>query len=212
MSTITDAETPSLNEDEIRLGLLGDEAERDAALTSLYDQYSEQLVGYLERKLPGLPPDLAANAMVDTFRALNDEVVAATFDYDRPLTSFLFAVVWNKGVDELRRFTCRALGNSDFYDVVGESLQGTEMGREWAQDVQVGVADELAQEFRDFLFSLPPVQRQIAQVIADNFPNRIPEEQICEEVFRRTKKRMTVVQVKSAKREIRRKFKEILNK
>jgi hypothetical protein len=48
--------------------------------------------------------------------------------------------------------------------------------------------------------------------MADNFPDKIPEEQICEEVFRRTNRRMTVVQVKSAKREIRRKFKEILDK
>lgn len=212
MSTITDAETAVLNEDEIKLGLLGDEVERDAAIALLYSQYHEELVGYLERKLPGLPSDLVANAMVDTFRALNDQVVAGTFDYDQPLTSFLFTVVWNKGVDELRKFSRRALGKAEFFDTVGESLENTEIGRRWRQNVREGQSDELAQQFRDFLLTLPAVQRQVAQVMADNFPDKIPEEQICEEVFRRTNRRMTVVQVKSAKREIRRKFKETLDK
>jgi hypothetical protein len=48
--------------------------------------------------------------------------------------------------------------------------------------------------------------------MADSFPDAIPEEEICDEIFRRVGKRPTVVQVKSAKREIRKKFKGILNK
>ena len=212
MSTITETEAAGVKEDEIKLALLGDELERNKAFSFLYDEYSERLVGYLESKLPGLPLDLAANAMVDAFRAMNDQVIAGTFDYDQPLAGFLFGVVWNKGVDELRKFSCRALGKSEFYDAVGESLEETDVGRKWSNHVQASDADALAQEFRDFLVTLPEVQRQVAQVMADNFPSAVAEAQICEEVFHRPKSRMTVVQVKSAKREIRRKFKETLNK
>jgi DNA-directed RNA polymerase specialized sigma24 family protein len=211
MSTMTDAEVAIPNEDEIKLGLLGVETERDNAIALLYSQFHEKLTGYLERKLPGLPSDLAANAMVDTFRALNDEVVAGTFDYDQPLTSFLFVVAWNKGVDELRKISRRPLGNPEFFDNIGEFLKNTEAGRAWQQFVQTGRAVELAQAFGEFLLSLPAFQRQVAQVIHDNLPDQLPEEEICDEILRRTKRRPTVVQVKSAKREMRKKFNKYLS-
>jgi DNA-directed RNA polymerase specialized sigma24 family protein len=211
MSTISEAEVEIPNEDEIKLGLLGSEGERNAAITLLYNQFHEKLVAYLERKLPGLPSDLVVNAVVDTFRALNDEVAADTFEYDQPLKSFLFVVAWNKGVDELRKISRRPLGNSEFFDHSGELLKNTEVGRAWQQFVQTGKAAELAQAFGDFLLILPPFQRQVAQVMHDQLPDQAPEEEICEEVFRRTKRRPTVVQVKSAKREIRKKFKNYLS-
>jgi DNA-directed RNA polymerase specialized sigma24 family protein len=206
----TEVEELDLNEDEIKLRLMDSDVERNDALGVLYELLSEKLLSYLERSFPGLPSDLAANAMVDAFRALNEKVIEGTFKYDHSVVGFLFGVGWNKGVDELRKFTCRALGNSDFFEWVGESLANTEIGRLHTQHVGQERADEIAQEFRDFLLTLPPVQRQVAQVIADNLPTDVSEEAICSEVLRRTEKRMTVVQVKSAKREIRKKFRAIL--
>ena len=208
----TTAEAVRLDEDAVKLGLMGTDEEREEALKSVYEHYSEGIVGFLERKLPGLPADLCINAMLDAFRALNEAAVAGTFDYDKPIMNWLFRVAWHKGVDELRKFSRRTLGNSEFFDTVGECLEDTEVGRQWRLYTKSREADAIAQEFRDFLLTLPPVQRQVGQIMADSFPDAVPEEEICEEIFRRTGKRPTVVQVKSAKREIRKKFKVILNK
>jgi DNA-directed RNA polymerase specialized sigma24 family protein len=204
-------EPAGLDEDEIKLALMGTEADRDEAFKALYANYIERLVGFVESKFPGLPSDLAVDAVVETFRALYDDVVAGTFDFDGSLKAFLFKVAKFKGIDELRKISCRTLGNADFFDIVGETLEGTEASKQWQHHLQTGEAAELAQQFRDFLLTLPQVQRQVAQVMADSFPDSVPEDELCEEIYRRTKKRPTVVQVKSAKREIRKKFKDYLN-
>jgi DNA-directed RNA polymerase specialized sigma24 family protein len=208
----TTIEAIRFDEDVVKLGLMGNDPEREQALESVYEHYSLDILRFLERKLPGLPTDLGVNAMLDAFKALNEEVLARTFDYDKPLRNWLIRVARNKGVDELRRISRRTLGNSEFFDTVGECLANTEVGRQWRLYTKTRAADEIAQEFRDFLLTLPPVQRQVGQIMADSFPDAIPEEEICDEIFRRVGKRPTVVQVKSAKREIRKKFKDILNK
>lgn len=207
----TTAEAVRLDEDMVKLGLMGTEEEREDTLKALYAHYSEDIVRFLERKLPGLPADLVINAMLDAFRALNEAAVTRTFDYDKSVVNWLFRVAWHKGVDELRKYSRRTLGNSEFFDTVGEYLEDTEVGRQWRFYTKTREADAIAQEFRDFLLTLPPVQRQVAQIMADSFPDAVPEDEICEEIFGRTGKRPTVVQVKSAKREIRKKFKTILN-
>jgi len=208
----TTAEAVKLDEDVVKLGLMGNNTEREDALKSVYEHYSEDVMRFLERKLPGLPTDLAVNAVLDAVKALNEEVVAHTFDYDKPLRNWLFRVAWYKGVDEFRKISRRTLGNSEFFDTVGECLENTDVGRQWRLYSKTREAEAIAQEFRDFLLSLPPVQRQVGQIMADSFPDSAAEDEICEEIFRRTGKRPTAIQVKSAKREIRKKFKVILSR
>lgn len=204
-------EPPGLDEDEIKYALMGTDAERECAFKSLYDNYHERLVAFVESCLPGLPSDLAVDAVVETFRAIYRDILAGTFDYDGSLEALLFKIAKRKGIDALRKISRRTLGNADFFDAVGETTQGTEVSKQWQHHREVGAAADLAQAFRDFLVTLPLVQRQVAQVMADSFPDAAPEDEICEEIYRRTKKRPTVVQVKSAKREIRKKFKDYLN-
>lgn len=200
-----------LDEDEIKLALMGSDAEREQAFKTVYHKYHERLVGFVESQLPGLPSDLVVDAVVETFRAVYQDVLAGTFDYDGSLEALLFKIAKRKGIDALRKITCRTLGNADFFDMVGETIQGTEASKWWQHHLESGDAAELAQAFRDFLLTLPQVQRQVGQVMADFFPDAVPEDEICDEIYRRTKKRPTVVQVKSAKREIRKKFKDYLN-
>jgi hypothetical protein len=94
---------------------------------------------------------------------------------------------------------------------VGEALEQTDEGGAWKEHLAKGDAEHIAQQFRGFLLTLPPVQRHVAQVMSDGFPETTPEDRICEIVFNRTGKRPTVVQVKSAKRELRAKFEQILH-
>lgn len=210
-NTPTIDEPLGLDEDEIKLALMGTDAERERAFKTLYDNYHERLVDFVESRLPGLPSDLAVDAVVETFRAVYREILARTFDYDGSLEALLFKIAKRRGIDALRKMSRRTLGNADFFDAVGETTQGTELSKQWQHHRETGAASDLAQAFRDFLVTLPLVQRQVAQVMAEFFPDTAPENEVCEEVFRRTKKRPTVVQVKSAKREIRKKFKDYLN-
>lgn len=200
------------DEDEIKIGLLGDEQEREDALRALWKYFSPRLMSFIEKKLPGLPLDLATDAVSDAFRDLAKRVFAGTFDFDPPIGRFLFTAAHRQAVDELRKYGRRPMAKADFYETVGESLTGTEVGRDWHELVTAGKASAVLEAFREMVPSLPPIQRQVAQVVADSLPDELSREEICAEIHRRTGARPTGIQVKSALGEVRRKFRELLKR
>lgn len=200
------------DEDEIKIGLLGDEQEREGALHVLWKYYSTKLMAFITKKLPGLPPDLAANAVSEAFCDLAAAISERNFDFDQPIGRFLFTAAHRQAIDELRKYSCRPIGKTDFYETVAEFITGTEVGSQWQRVVAEGKASTVSEEFREMVPSLPPIQRQIAQVVADFLPEELSREEICAEIHRRTGTRPTGVQVKSALGEVRRKFREVLKR
>jgi DNA-directed RNA polymerase specialized sigma24 family protein len=208
----TAAPTTCPDEDEIKIGLLGDEQEREDALKALWKYFSPRLMSFIVKKLPGLPLDLATNAVSDAFRDLAKRVLAGTFDFDPPIGRFLFTAAHRQAVDELRKYGRRPAGKADFYGTIGEYLKETEVGGEWQHLVAAAKAAAVSEAFRELLPSLPPIQRQVAQVVADFLPDELSREEICTEIHRRTGTRPTGIQVKSALGEVRRKFRELLKR
>jgi len=167
-------------------------------------------MAFVEKRLPGLRSDLAANAVLDCFRELFDKVRAGDFDFEKPIASFLFTVAHRRAVDEMRGIRSRALGNADFYETVAAMMKGTGVSGEWQALVQAAKAGVVAEKFRLFVGTLPLVQQQVAQVMADYLPDDLSRDEICDEIYKRTGKRPTVIQVKSALGEIRKKFRELM--
>ena len=204
------------DEDELKLGLIGSAEEQEVAFTALFRHYHRRILAFIERRHPGLPSDMAADAMVETFRALHTAVQRGTFDVDRPLEPYLFTVATRKAVDQLRKLKRqlpsapnRAEGDDAFQDIAA-ALSGTETGTDWGIVVSQAAANEIAKIFREFLLTLPPVQRQAAQIVADNFPASLQYREICDEILRRTGERPTSIQVKSALNQIRQKFASLI--
>jgi DNA-directed RNA polymerase specialized sigma24 family protein len=200
------------DEDEIKLALMGSDSEQTESLARLWNYFSPRLIAFVEKRLPTLPSDLAANAVLDCFRELFDSVRDGTFDFDKPMAPFLFTVAHRRAVDELRAIRSRALGNADFYESVAEMIEGTGAGCEWQKLVQAGKARSVADKFRAFVMTLPSVQRQVGQVMADYLPDDLTRDEVCDEIYKRTGKRPTVIQVKSALGQIRQKFRELMSK
>lgn len=206
-----------LDEDEVKLGLLGDASEQEAAFEKLFQHYHRRLVAFIERRFPGLPSDAAVDAMVESFLALYDSVRDGSFDADLPLRPYIFKVANYKAIDLLRKIGRRPQLESpqeeeeDGCSEVAAALAGTETGAEWSKVVQQAAANDITARFKAFLVTLPTVQRQVAQVLADYFPGSLQHSEICDEIMRRTGQRPTSIQVKSALGEVRRKFREILN-
>jgi len=200
------------DEDEIKIGLLGDEQEREGALQVLWKYYSTKLMAYITKKLPGLPADLAANAVSQAFCDLAAAVFEKNFDFDQPVGRFLFTAAHREAIDELRKYSCRPMGKTDFYETVADFIKETEVGSQWRRLVAEGKASAASEAFREMVPSLPPIQRQIAQIVADFLPEELSREEICAEIHRRTEIGTTGIQVKSALGEVRRKFREVLKR
>ena len=198
------------DEDHIKLGFLGSQAEREDAWDQLWQMYSKRLLGYVEGEFPALPKDLAANAVLDGYRQLSERIEAPDFDLDKPLLNWLYRACFCRAADEMRKRVRRPLHGADLLDCIGDDLEGTEIGTDWQDLARRQEAKEVSGEFREFLLTLPEVQQQVAQVEADFHPDKLTREEVCEEIFRRTGKRPTVVGVKGARDQFRKKFRSFV--
>jgi len=204
--------TVSADEDEIKLNLCGTTAQRQRALETLWIERQEEVMSYVERRFPGLPSETGAEIVASAFEDLVEKIDDPKFDWNQSLRPLLIKIAYRRAVDELRKWQVRPMSKADFYDFVGEEVKETATAQAWAVQVRVNEANETHQKFRDFVLTLPGLQRQIGQVIADNLPERLEHSEVCDEVFRRTGSRPTSAAIKSALRELRRKFRELINK
>jgi DNA-directed RNA polymerase specialized sigma24 family protein len=124
----------------------------------------------------------------------------------------LFTVAKRRAIDLRRKASSRIRADAELTDEVGEYLAGTETGRDWRLAVTLAKADEVRDEFRRFVGTLKGQQRRVASVMADSLPDWLTDQEIAEDVFTRSKMRLTVMEVKGAKNALMAKFREILKR
>lgn len=203
----------SLDEDEIKLMLVDSPAQCSAAIDRVYKRYKRGIMGYFHRFFPGLMPERAADALIATFTDLYSVACSGRFDINKPLEAFLFNAAEKNAIDQLRKQTNRKNTSTDYVEDVekiGANLKDTKVGQEWRNAVDKGHAEDIQDEFRKFIGTLPPAQKQVAQVMADHFPDYLTYEEVISEINIRTGQRITGVQVKGVLRQIRMKFQEIM--
>jgi DNA-directed RNA polymerase specialized sigma24 family protein len=207
-------QTASTEDDELdlqaRIGLLGTPEEREQALELLYRRFAKPIMKFLARKFGDLTSDERASAVHDGFRVVHDKAVDGTLNVDEPLTGLLFTVAKRKALDFRRRNSSRIRADVELTEHVGDYLAGTETGRDWSLVVTLGKAEEVCEEFRKFVGSLKGQQLKVASVMADFLPDWLDNQEIANEVFVRTGKRITVMEVKGAKIALMAKFKAII--
>ncbi len=203
--------TVSANEVEIKLGLCGTPADRQRAVEALWRECSRDVLVHVERKFPGLPSDSGVEIVGQAIEDLLQEIDSDRIDWNQPLLPLLITIAHRRAVDELRKWRVRPLSKADFYDFVTEEVAETQISASWGVRVRAGEADELQQQFRDFVLTLPRLQRLVAQVVYDNLPEKLEHTFICDEFFRRTGKHLTAASLKSALREFRRKFHQLID-
>jgi hypothetical protein len=93
---------------------------------------------------------------------------------------------------------------------VGDYLKGTDTGRDWSLAVTLDKSNAVCAEFHQFVVTLKAQQRTVASVMADFLPDWLTNQEIADEVYVRTGKRITVMEVKGSKNALMAKFKGIL--
>jgi len=202
----------SADEDEIKLGLCGTLEERIAALRALWDECAEDVMSSVEYYFPGLPPESGKDIVAEAFAELIEKLDSEASVWDKPLKPLFVTIARRRAIDALRAWNCRALGKADFYDFVSEEISQTKISQTWARHVHNAQANEIFRLFCAFVVTLEGHQRVIGQIMADNLPKRLEHEEIIDEVQRRVGKRLTVASIKSVLRELRKKFRELLNR
>jgi len=180
-----------------------------------------------ETAAPTLDPHEIATAVNDTFIGLANYAARGKFLAEGALTTLLFSIARRKACDQWRRkatYQRRVVDSSTCVgnDVSEESLSDEEVASlvalrlgespsvnaMWRTAVEESAANEVIRSFRIWIGTLSPLQRKVAEVMALYFGD-ITNEEICDEIAK-SGKRPPLASVKSARREISRKFEEQL--
>lgn len=215
-----------VDEDDIKLGLLGTEQEREDAIRKAYERFKYPLASFIrERVAPTLDSDELANAVHDAFRGLARYVSSGAFNPDGSLATLLFAIGRRKAIDQLRRRR-RTLPEGlledgfqddsedetekdEFNSTVAQILrESPEVGALWKTAADISAANEIMRQFRLWIGSQPRLQRKVGEALLRHFGD-ISDADIAEEISTSIN-RVPVASVKSALREITRKFKTLI--
>jgi DNA-directed RNA polymerase specialized sigma24 family protein len=205
-----------IDETDIVLKLIGSTREREEGLDLAFKKHGETVFRYVVHIAPGLPTDDQKEAVQRAFLALHKEAAEPDFDLDKPLLPFLFTVAKWRAIDFLRSyirhrdFAEKLDDNDHLAEEVARSLGGTDIGFEWKLAVSQERAREIQERFRAMVPGLPKVQRAVAQAMADALPGDLKDNEVADAIYALTGSRPTVVQVRSAREQVRLKFQEIL--
>jgi DNA-directed RNA polymerase specialized sigma24 family protein len=209
---------PTVNADDeeldlqARIGLLGTHQEREQAMELLYTRFKKPLMKFLANRFSDINSDERASAVHDAFRGVFDKAVDGTLDVDSPLTSLLFTIAQRRAIDLRRMGSKRIRADVELSEEVGDYLAGTDVGRDWKFAVTLSKTDEVVTEFREFVHGLKGQQLRVASIMADFLPDWLKDQEIADEIFMRTKQRITVMEVKGAKNALMTKFRAILKR
>ena len=201
-----------IDETEIVLKLIGTDREREEGLSLAFKKHGQTVFRYIVHLAPGLPTDCQQEAVLEALRALHRMAGEPDFDADRPLLPLLFTLAKRKTIDQLRRFVPRREfeerleDEADLAAEVARRLIGTDIGAEWRLAASLERAREIQDRFRALIPTLPPVQRLVAQVMADALPGDLKDNEVADAINALSGQRPTVVQVRSARVQIRDKF------
>jgi DNA-directed RNA polymerase specialized sigma24 family protein len=231
----TPADVPAVRGDEdIKEGLKGTVRDQENAVTRAYQRFARPLAAFIrERAAPTLDSDEVATAVNETFCGLARYAAAGKFDSSGALSTLLFEIARRKATDLLRKKTCqkrRVEDTSEFASSVDEGELGhgkcsddeialhvtqrlvlaPEIRELWRTAADEAQANEVIRQFRLWIGGLSKLQRRVAELMVRHFGSASDSE-MCDEL-KAEGVQATPASVKSARSEIVRKFKSLLEK
>jgi len=219
-------------QDDIKSGLCGDEKSQTEAIYRAYERYADPLAAFVAEKWVTFDSDEVRTVVNDVFRELAKKISEGTFRPGGSLVSLLFKIARHRGTDlwrKKRRHESRFVSaggmdegvpspsEDEIAENVHDSLtQSPELAAAWRElshqrtSADESMTNEVFRNFKIWLGGLPTVQRKVAELIALNL-GEITDEDIVRELEISGHK-VPLGSVKSARREIRRKFETLMNR
>ena len=237
-SDTNQAVTPDVEEEEIKKGLMGTaDADHEEAFEKAYARFAKPLAAFIrENVAPTLDGDEVATAVSETFCGLAKYVERGKFRPNGAISTILFSIARCKAIDLLRSKMCIKRrdpnkesaadcdseegdqSDENFAVCVSQHLvKAPEIKAMWKTAADIGKANEIIRQFRLWIGTLPHLQRKVAEAILAHFGNISNEEfgavsnkEICDYMARNGEHRPSEPSVRSARKEITRKFKALI--
>ena len=205
-------QAPAVFDDtELKCLLLGDESERQKAGDTLLQQFGFRLMGKL-RRFNLLSDDEKGSVIHDTIIEVLKKAEQADLDLDQPLIGLLLWICQCKAIDLTRKKTRETSKDDELTEEIGEALADTQVGVAWKHAISNEDAPAIRDEFLAFVQTLPPRQKLVGGVLADNFGFTLSQEEIAQKIYQSTGKTVSKIEIKGALAAVRQKFRTILKR
>jgi hypothetical protein len=131
------------------------------------------------------------------------------YDANEPLLPLLFTIAKRKAIDRVRRKS-RKTGKEQVLDAIADSLADTKVGEAWCNVASKHDGRRMLEAIGRAISRLPERQRLVASVVIDFFPEMPTLQQVQDDIHHRAGEQLTVVAIRSAWREARKKIREQL--
>ena len=199
----------------IDIYLIGDENEISEAIRLVDANFKERIVGIVHRRAP--------SANVDDLRDIYQKVLLeiyklakeGKYDPDKgTLKALIGKIASNEAIDWLRwkyaKKRTRDTNKDVLVDSVAETIRDSNIHEAWQCAQQNEQRDIILDTIRSMIPKLKLRQRQVAEIIKEEFPNLLNDIEIKERIMQIYNEDVTAVAVRSAKKEVYKKVKEAL--
>lgn len=198
-----------LDDEEVSILLIGNEEEQNEAIRLIDRHLRRPIAGVIRKAAPSLRAEELRDAYQDVILAIIQAAREQRYDADRPLLPFIFTLARYKAIDRVRKKS-RKVGKKQVLDAIAETLADTKVGEAWRNVASKHDGRRMMEAIRNAIARMPERQRLVASVVIDLFPETPTLQQIQEEIHQGTGEQLTIVAIKSARREARKKIREQL--
>jgi hypothetical protein len=164
------------------------------------------------RRFTLLSDDEKGSVIHDTIIEVLKKAEKADLDLDQPLIGLLLWICQCKAIDLTRQKTRETGKDDELTEEIGEALADTQVGVAWKHATSNEDAPAIRAEFLAFVQTLPPRQKLVGAVLADNFGFTLSQEEIAQKIYQSTGRTVSKIEIKGALAAVRQKFKMILKR
>ena len=196
--------------DEISLLLAGDEQEQKLAIDLIDQQFRRPIIGKIRHQALSMSSEELLETYQEVLLGVWNAARKERYDPDMPLLPFLFTIAQRKAIDWLRKNVREGIREDELIHAVLENIADTKVGAAWRTVASRETCQMMMELMRNEIAKMPSRQRSVAAVVVDAFPKTLSQKEIRDEVVRLTGEDLTVVAVKRALHEARKKIRELL--
>lgn len=201
--------------DAIDIYLIGNEEEMAEGIRQIDDNFKEKIVGIIRKRAPSANLDDLFDIYQETLLGIYKYARSGEYDPGpNTLISLIYKIATNKALDWLRKKFARKRGrdvNKDvLLDSVTEIIRDSNVKEAWQVAHENEQRATILEAIRKIIPKLKPRQRQVAEIIKENFPNYLDNPEIKQQILKIYNENTTVLAVKSARQEVYKKLKDVL--
>jgi len=208
----------AIDVETIDILLIGNEEEVAEGIRRIDANFKEKIVEIIRKRVLSANPDDLSDIYQEILLGIYKNAREGKYDpgtKKKTLMAFIYKIASNKAIDWLRRkYAQKRKRDTDqdvLIDSVAEIIKDSSVYESWQNAHQNEERTIILETIRNLVPMLKHRQRQVAEIIVENFPKLLSLLDIKKQLLERYGEDITTVAVKNARQEVYNKVKEALS-